>query len=632
MKTFSKKLLSLLLVAVMLVAALPVFAFADDSAEPAPQEASRSITKLYLKLNGNAAGDFNVTYTADSDVRKEYKSGDADLQTVANALLAAAGQTGYAEGKTLVGAVVDPTTHNASVSFTKTEPAPVKSTIVITVDGVSTTYTERTYSGDVSTANAQAILNAAGSSLNLGSYDIESVTGTVGETITVVLKTKAYTGYTLKLTTVAANGTQTVATYQNVTSYSGNTSDVSAVLNAFGVSYDASKYETPSISFDAATKTFSVTLTLKPTADDVYTIECITNGNKYGAKSGVTYTGSFASTFENAQAILNKAGMTEVNASSYKKVVITKSGSVVTVDLRNTVVVKVYNNSSSYSEVTMDIGQPYVNYLGTNLINNSSFGGITVVDTDNNSTYYSASTVTAGASGSAKVHSNDVSVTIQRDGERCTVNFLRSDGTVLESRKLYAGEVIGTLPSYIVGNVPAVWTYNGKPVSATDVYNFKSTTVDFVPFFGGISDVYLDVYVNGNMKSIQTRVKVTDMVQNGIVYMNSEVKSAIASALKNSNNKNLTYNGFYDASTWADFIKTKNTNGAVEPYRVGDNTQRQGAVYLYVMVNNANIKSSDPSNPKTGDTAKLGVAAAVLAVAVVGFGAVTVVNKKKGVQ
>ena len=48
------------------------------------------------------------------------------------------------------------------------------------------------------------------------------------------------------------------------------------------------------------------------------------------------------------------------------------------------------------------------------------------------------------------------------------------------------------------------------------------------------------------------------------------------------------------------------------------------------MVNGVTTKTTDPSNPKTGDSAKLGVAAAVLAVAVVGFGAVIVVNKKKG--
>ena len=50
------------------------------------------------------------------------------------------------------------------------------------------------------------------------------------------------------------------------------------------------------------------------------------------------------------------------------------------------------------------------------------------------------------------------------------------------------------------------------------------------------------------------------------------------------------------------------------------------------MVNNATVKATDSTNPKTGDNVKLGAAAAILAVAVVGFGAVVVINKKKGVQ
>ena len=63
--------------------------------------------------------------------------------------------------------------------------------------------------------------------------------------------------------------------------------------------------------------------------------------------------------------------------------------------------------------------------------------------------------------------------------------------------------------------------------------------------------------------------------------------------------------------------------------QIGDS---EDARYIYVMVNGVTTKTSDSTNPKTGDTAKLGVAAAVLAVAVVGFGAVIVVNKKKGVR
>ena len=511
-----------------------------------------------------------------------------------------------------------------------TSSTSTKKTINVVVDGTTTVYTEKTYPGTVDAAHAQDILTAAGATVSLSNYDVVDVKEN-GDEITVTLTKRAYAGYTLNLTVYASNGTSTTTKYQNVSSFSGNTSDVAAVLKAFNVTgYDlVNGYDVTKNAYDNSTKTFEIALAAKPTAADKYTVNCIVNGAQFATKSNVSYVGSFESNITNAQAILNAAGI-QKTASEYKKVTITKSNNnVVTVDLRNTVVVRVYNNANSYSEVTMDVGQPYVNYLGTNLINNSTFGGITVKDTSDRNTYYSASQVNGGT---ALVSAFDKEITIQRNGDSCTLYFLRSDGTILESRKLYAGDQIGTLPSYIVGNVPAVWTYNGKPISATDVYNFKTTSVNIVPYFGGISDVYVDVYTNGNVKTMQTRVKVTDLVQNGVLYLNSEVKSAISSALRNTSNKNLTYTAFFDASTWSDFIKTKNTNGAAEPIRVGDNSERQGSVYLYVMVNNVTQKAADSTNPKTGDDAKLGVAVAVLAVAVVGFGAAIVIKKKKGVQ
>ena len=481
------------------------------------------------------------------------------------------------------------------------------------------------YTGSTANNDAQGILNHAGVGESVNNYASATV-AVSGDTITVTLTDKVDTRYVLNLTVVSGT-TTTPKTYK--AAYTGSV-DTMSVLKGFGVDkeFNLDNYTYSTLGYDNA-KTFTLTMTAKPTAADKYTVNCIVNGVQFASKTDVTYVGSFESNITNAQAILNAAGI-QKTASEYKKVTITKSNTnVITVDLRNTVVVRVYNNANSYSEVTMDVGQPYVNYLGTNLINNSTFGGITVKDTSDRNTYYSASQVNGRT---ALVSAFDKEITIQRNGDSCTLYFLRSDGTVLESRKLYAGDQIGTLPSYIVGNVPATWTYNGKPISATDVYNFKTTSVNIVPYFGGISDVYVDVYTNGNVKTMQTRVKVTDLVQNGVLYLNSEVKSAISSALRNTSNKNLTYTAFFDASTWSDFIKTKNTNGAAEPIRVGDNSERQGAVYLYVMVNNVTQKAADSTNPKTGDDVKLGVAAAVLAVAVVGFGAAIVIKKKKGVQ
>ena len=517
------------------------------------------------------------------------------------------------------------TTGGGSGSTPTTPAETTYTTVTVNIDGklydsYSVNYKK---AGELQKSDASAILAATGKSFDLTKYSVKNVAAN-GTAITVDLETIPYAGWTLKVTDGSTTKTYTKD------SYTGSLTNVSEIMTAFGATNDftIANYETASVANNG--KNFTVTLVTKPTANDIYTVNVAINGNQYASKSNVTYRGTFGSNATDAQAILSAAKIDGVTASNYEKITVTKSSNnVISIDLRNVVTIKVYNNASTFTNTEMEIGRPYVNYLGTNIINNSTFGGITVKDNSGASRFYTASQVTGGT---AVVNANDVEVTIQRNGDSCTLNFLRSDGTVLESRKLYAGDQIGTLPSYTVGGVPATWTYNGKPISATDVYNFKTTSVNIVPYFGGISDVYVDVYINGNVKTMQTRVKVTDLVQNGVLYLNTDVKGAIASALRNTSNKNLTYTAFFDASTWSDFIKTKNTSGAAEPYRVGDNSERQGAVYLYVMVNNATVKATDSTNPKTGDNVKLGAAAAILAVAVVGFGAVVVINKKKGVR
>ena len=614
--------------------------FGDVETHGAPNEGATAIQEKAATCTtaGNKAGTrYDCGYVKGGDVipalGHDFQNGKCTRCNEPDPSATTPG-TGSGSGTTTPGtSTTTPGSSTTTPGTSTTTPASYSKVVVVYCDenGNVKTNAGKTvilttpYTGSTANNDAQGILNHAGVGESVINYASATV-AVSGDTITVTLTDKVDTRYVLNLTVVTGT-TTTTKTYR--VAYTGSV-DTMSVLKGFGVDKDFNldNYTYSTLGYDNA-KTFTLTMTAKPTAADKYTVNCVVNGTQFASKTDVTYVGSFESNITNAQAILNAAGI-QKTASEYKKVTITKSNTnVITVDLRNTVVVRVYNNANSYSEVTMDVGQPYVNYLGTNLINNSTFGGITVKDTSDRNTYYSASQVNGRT---ALVSAFDKEITIQRNGDSCTLYFLRSDGTVLESRKLYAGDQIGTLPSYIVGNVPATWTYNGKPISATDVYNFKTTSVNIVPYFGGISDVYVDVYTNGNVKTMQTRVKVTDLVQNGVLYLNSEVKSAISSALRNTSNKNLTYTAFFDASTWSDFIKTKNTNGAAEPIRVGDNSERQGSVYLYVMVNNVTQKATDSTNPKTGDDVKLGVAAAVLAVAVVGFGAAIVIKKKKGVQ
>ena len=703
MKT-CKKLFSLLLVAVMLVSAIPFASFADEvgGEAVAPEAAASAATtvtfeKLYIKGDSSATSPVQLTnFIRDYATTLERKSfTGAEAETIGRELLQKAGISKYDTGYKIVEAVLNPAEKKASVTVaevtcahdwevltvgvTDTQHAvrckicnaqkmvdhtwdvtgavaPTHTTvgkdadrkctvcgyeikgkelpklpdhtftngvcacgakeykIDYTLDGTKVSKTYIDEAGNADMGSVEKVLEKLGmtpSAYNTGNFNKTDYN--ISFTATTIPTSTSY-----KVLALTVDGKAENIGIDYTKSGAVSTSDAADILKAAKRSYDLTKYN---VTVNASGSTIYMTLT----TIGRYTVNCIVNGEKFAPKTNVPYNGTFNN--GDAQAILKAAKIT-VNGN-YQQSIVSVSGGVITVELYNEIVVRVYNNANSFSQVTMRVGYPYINYLGTNLINNSTFGGITVKNQAGQTNYFSASQVNGGK---ATVGAYDEEVTIQRNGDSCTLNFLRSDGTVLESRKLYAGDQIGNLPSYIVGNVPAVWTYNGKPISATDVYNFKTTSVNIVPYFGGISDVYVDVYTNGNVKTMQTRVKVTDLVQNGVLYLNSEVKSAISSALRNSSNKNLTYTAFFDASTWSDFIKTKNTNGAAEPIRVGDNSERQGSVYLYVMVNNVTQKATDSTNPKTGDDAKLGVAAAVLAVAVVGFGAAIVIKKKKGVQ
>ena len=150
-----------------------------------------------------------------------------------------------------------------------------------------------------------------------------------------------------------------------------------------------------------------------------------------------------------------------------------------------------------------------------------------------------------------------------------------------------------------------------------------------VPHFVGESGkVYLEIYVNGNRTSKYAQRDITHKLQDGVIYRDT-LLDVIRDGVKNNSLKLSSVSYLFDESEWSAYVRDSKKTTTNTKVQIGDS---EDARYIYVMVNGVTTKTSDSTNPKTGDTAKLGVAAAVLAVAVVGFGAVIVVNKKKGVR
>jgi len=231
-----------------------------------------------------------------------------------------------------------------------------------------------------------------------------------------------------------------------------------------------------------------------------------------------------------------------------------------------------------------------------------------------------------------KVRATDVKVTIQWKAADRQIRFYTDStlGKIFKTLTVYSGKAIGELPTEVNGKAVEYWTVWGTRIYSTTTYSWTADYVNAVPHFVGESGkVYLEIYVNGNRTSKYTQVDITHKLQDGVIYRDT-LLDTIRNAVKNNSLKLSSVSYLFDESEWSAYVRNVNNTTTNTKIQIGENLN--DARYIYVMVNGVTIKTADSTNPKTGDTAKLGVAAAVLAVAVVGFGAVIVVNKKKGIR
>lgn len=229
-----------------------------------------------------------------------------------------------------------------------------------------------------------------------------------------------------------------------------------------------------------------------------------------------------------------------------------------------------------------------------------------------------------------KILDTDTKVTIQWKAADRQIRFYTDStlGKIHKTLTVYSGKAIGELPTNVNGKAVEYWTVWGSRIYTTTTYDWTADYVDAVPHFAGeTGKVYLEVYVNGNRTSKYAQVDITHKLQDGVIYRDT-LLDTIRSATKNNSLKLSSVSYLFNESEWSQYVRNVNNTTTNTKIQIG--TDSSDARYVYVMVNGVTTKTTDPSNPKTGDSAKLGVAAAVLAVAVVGFGAVIVINKKKG--
>ena len=182
--------------------------------------------------------------------------------------------------------------------------------------------------------------------------------------------------------------------------------------------------------------------------------------------------------------------------------------------------------------------------------------------------------------------------------------------------------VLPTLPDGYNG-----WYVGQEELTVDTVYHWKEKFVYAYPGKGvGSGRVHLFIYNKDN--ELMKNVDVTENVQdNGLI-----TKTGLMKTIEyQTGRKNPTVAGLFDESGWAYYLNNKNSTAkAKSSVDVGRAADRQGTQNIYVVLTNVSGGSNaDTSNPKTGDTAMIGTAAVVMALAAVGMGTAFYMKKKE---
>ena len=574
MKTLSKKLLSLLLVAVMLVAAMPFAAFADGT--DTQNTTVYTIKTLYINVDGNKRVEtLTIDCPASEGERREY-SGETAKQLAATLLEKNPDVAEKYKDKEVASVVVNPQQGAASISYMTpakpTDPVPVTYTVKVVGDATATGSKQIAAPTEADfTTNYGAVI-AALNNAGLGDY-----TNADNWTITKIEK--------------------------------DDTAHVIIVT--------------------VEKKVAPTTPSTEPAKDVTYTVKLTVDGVAQTDKT-LTYKDGAVADLSSWDKVMKEIGM---DASKYDMVSFTNVNNVITLSLKTkapsaTTVNITLINGNSQSTQTVEVGKYYSDYAAFNPAAQDGRTPESLKIESNNGTTRFVNVNTKTDSG--KILATDTKVTIQWKAADRQIRFYTDStlGKIYKTLTVYSGKAIGELPTEVNGKAVEYWTVWGSRIYTTTTYDWTADYVDAVPHFAGeTGKVYLEVYVNGNRTSKYAQVDITHKLQDGVIYRDT-LLDTIRSATKNNSLKLSSVSYLFNESEWSQYVRNVNNTTTNTKIQIG--TDSQDARYVYVMVNGVTTKTTDPSNPKTGDSAKLGVAAAVLAVAVVGFGAVIVVNKKKG--
>ena len=233
----------------------------------------------------------------------------------------------------------------------------------------------------------------------------------------------------------------------------------------------------------------------------------------------------------------------------------------------------------------------------------------------------------------AKVQRGDVSVEVKSKLKTVKIVYLKnevcsvkdSNGTTVEYEW---GSALGELPELPYGY--GYWSVDKKELTPDTTYRWEMDKVYARPVKETADhngNVHLFVYNSSNQ--LMKDFDVTDKVQetNGMLFLDN-----LTSIIKSRTGvSSVSSAGLMDESGWAYYLNNKkSTKYAESGLWVGTAAEREGVQNVYVVLKNVSGNSNaDTSNPKTGDTAMIGTAAVVMALAVVGMGTAFYMKKRE---
>ena len=562
MKTLSKKLLSLLLVAVMLVAAIPFAAMAAPIGEDMTDvtvvaKCGDTIIKE-AKYNGTVVAAFDPTNKEHVDTALSGSVGDIDA-------------TKYVY---------------KSADFDKDNK-----TLTVYFEAVPDTYTVK-IAGDATATGSKKIAAPT-------EADFTTNYGAV----------------------IAALNNAGLGDYTNADNWTITKIEKDDTAHVITVTVEKKVAPTTPSTEPAKETTYTVTVTVDGKA--------VANGTSLVVKEGSTVNVGDAQSVLDA---LNQAyTYADYNTKSFDRdgttITIAMADKKSTTPTAKTVKITLVSGNSQSTQ-TVEVGKYYSDYAAFNPAaqDGRTPESLKIEPEKGIPRFVNVNTKT----DNGKILDTDTKVTIQWKAADRQIRFYTDStlGKIHKTLTVYSGKAIGELPTNVNGKAVEYWTVWGSRIYTTTTYDWTADYVDAVPHFAGeTGKVYLEVYVNGNRTSKYAQVDITHKLQDGVIYRDT-LLDTIRSATKNNSLKLSSVSYLFNESEWSQYVRNVNNTTTNTKIQIG--TDSSDARYVYVMVNGVTTKTTDPSNPKTGDSVKLGVAAAVLAVAVVGFGAVIVINKKKG--